>query len=228
MLKIGISACFFHEDPQRPVFKGMTLQYIEQNVAHWLMQRDVLAFMVPSPEGRTRRTGSKTTVEAYADELDGLVLMGGSDVCPETYGETAQKPEWSGDRIRDEYEIALLRAFMSLRKPVLGVCRGAQIINVAQGGTLYQDIATQVPQALNHRNWAIYEQNCHATSFVPGTRSRETISARDGREDELDSSPGTEGHRPRPRRRGAVGARPDGRGDPPHGPGLRIRRAVAS
>ena len=86
MLKIGISACFFHEDPQRPVFKGMTLQYIEQNVAHWLMQRDVLAFMVPSPEGRTRRPPSKTTVEAYADELDGLVLMGGSDVCPATYG----------------------------------------------------------------------------------------------------------------------------------------------
>ena len=169
MLKIGISACFFHEDPQRPVFKGMTLQYIEQNVAHWLMQRDVLAFMVPSPEGRTRRAGSKTTVEAYADELDGLVLMGGSDVCPQTYGEAALKPEWNGDRIRDEYEIGLLRAFMALRKPVLGVCRGAQIINVAQGGTLYQDIATQLPHALNHRNWAIYEENCHATSIVAGS-----------------------------------------------------------
>ncbi len=50
MLKIGISACFFHEDPQRAIFKGMTLQYIEQNVAHWLMQRDVLAFMVPSSD----------------------------------------------------------------------------------------------------------------------------------------------------------------------------------
>jgi gamma-glutamyl-gamma-aminobutyrate hydrolase PuuD len=87
MLKIGISACFFHEDPKRAIFKGMTLQYIEQNVAHWLMQRDVLAFMVPSPDGRTRRQGSIATMEAYAQELDGLVLMGGSDVCPETYGE---------------------------------------------------------------------------------------------------------------------------------------------
>ena len=169
MLKIGISACFFHEDPQRAIFKGMTLQYIEQNVAHWLMQRDVLAFMVPSPEGRTKRPSSKTTVEPYARELDGLVLMGGSDVCPEAYGETALKPEWNGDRIRDEYEIALLRAFRSIRKPVLGLCRGAQLINVALGGTLYQDIATQLPQALSHRDWSIYERNCHATSFVPGT-----------------------------------------------------------
>jgi putative glutamine amidotransferase len=170
MLKIGISACFFHEDPKRPIFKGMTLQYIEQNVAHWLMQRDVLAFMVPSPEGRTRRPGSKATVAGYAAELDALVLMGGSDVCPESYGETALRPEWNGDRIRDDYEIALLRAFMDERKPVLGVCRGAQVINVAMGGTLYQDIATQLPHALNHRDWAIYAENCHATALVAGSR----------------------------------------------------------
>lgn len=169
MIKIGISACFFHADPQRPIFKGMTLQYIEQNVAHWLMQRDVLAFMVPSPEGSTRRAGSRATVEAYAEVLDGLVLMGGSDVCPATYGETPLRPEWNGDRVRDEYEIGLLRAFVALGKPVLGVCRGAQVINVAQGGTLYQDIGTQRPDALNHRNWMIYEENCHATRFVPGT-----------------------------------------------------------
>jgi putative glutamine amidotransferase len=169
MLKIGIAACFFHEDRERPIFKGMTLQYIEQNVAHWLMQRDVLAFMVPSPEGRTRRPGSKASVGAYAAELDGLVLMGGSDVCPESYGETALKPEWNGDRVRDDYEIALLRAFMARNKPVLGVCRGAQIINVALGGTLWQDLGTQVPGALSHRNWAIYEENCHATTFVPGS-----------------------------------------------------------
>jgi putative glutamine amidotransferase len=173
MLKIGISACFFHEDPKRAIFKGMTLQYIEQNVAHWLMQRDVLAFMVPSPEGRTRRPGSRATVAAYAGELDGLVLMGGSDVCPESYGETALKPEWNGDRIRDDYEIALLRAFMDEGKPVLGVCRGAQVINVALGGTLYQDIATQLPRALNHRDWSIYADNCHATSLVPGMRLAE-------------------------------------------------------
>ncbi len=72
-------------------------------------------------------------------------------------------------RVRDAYEIALLRAFVAQGKPVLGVCRGAQIINVAHGGTLYQDIATQHPAGLSHRNWAMYERNCHATALVPGT-----------------------------------------------------------
>jgi putative glutamine amidotransferase len=166
MLKVGISASFMHGDQPRLLFQGMTLQYIEQNVAHWLMQRDVLAFMVPSPDGPTRRSGSGITVADYAAELDGLVLMGGSDVCPETYGEISLKPAWNGDRVRDVYEIALLRSFIALGKPVLGLCRGAQVINVAMGGTLYQDIPSQRPDALRHRMQSIYDRNCHATSLV--------------------------------------------------------------
>jgi putative glutamine amidotransferase len=169
MVKVGISASFFHADPQRAVFRGMTLQYIEQNMAHWVMQKDAMALMIPSPDGATRRGASRVGVADYAGELDALVLMGGSDVCPETYGERALKPEWNGDRIRDDYEIALLRAFIDAGKPVLGVCRGAQIINVAFGGTLYQDLATQFTGALSHRNWDIYAENCHATSIVVGS-----------------------------------------------------------
>jgi len=170
MVKVGISACFFHADPERAIFKGMTLQYIEQNMAHWVMQKNAMALMIPSPEGETRRGSSEIGVADYARELDALVLMGGSDVCPETYGERALRPEWSGDRVRDDYEIALLRAFMAAGKPVLGVCRGAQVINVAFGGTLYQDLATQVGGSLNHRNWDIYAENCHATSIVAGSQ----------------------------------------------------------
>src|SRR6266404_4679642 len=136
MLKIGISACFFHADPERLVFKGKTLQYVEQEMAHWVMQKDTMALMIPSPDGDSRRSGSRVTVGDYARELDGLVLMGGSDVSPESYGEKPLKPEWAGDRIRDVYEIALVEDFVKQRRPVLGLCRGLQLLNVTYQGTL--------------------------------------------------------------------------------------------
>src|SRR5439155_25827904 len=152
-LKVGISACFFHADAQRPIFTGKTLQYVEQSIAHWVMSQGALAVMIPSPAGDTQR--GDVTLEHYAQWLDGLVLEGGSDLWPGSYDETPLKPQWSGDRIRDEYEIALARAFIATGKPVLGICRGLQLLNVAFGGTLLQDIPTQHPGAAKHRDAAL-------------------------------------------------------------------------
>lgn len=167
-LKIGISACFFHSDADRPVFTGKTLQYVEQSIAHWVQSSGAIAFMIPSPAGTTQR--GDVALEHYAELLDGLVLEGGSDLWPGSYGEEALRPEWNGDRVRDAYEIALTRAFVAAGKPVLGVCRGLQLLNVAFGGTLYQDIALQKPGALRHRDAKLYDRNFHAIEFVPGTR----------------------------------------------------------
>ena len=167
-LRIGISACFFHADSARPIFTGKTLQYIEQSVAHWVMSTGALAVMIPDPAGDTRR--GNVTLADYARWLDGLVLEGGSDVWPGSYGEQPMQESWSGDRIRDEYEQALAAAFIAERKPVFGVCRGLQLLNVAFGGTLYQDIATQRPDAGVHRDAALYDRHFHEIEFVPGTR----------------------------------------------------------
>ncbi|MEP6607160.1 MAG: type 1 glutamine amidotransferase [Burkholderiaceae bacterium] len=166
--RIAISACFLHADPNRPVFTGKTLQYVEQSIVHWVHAGGALAVMVPSPEGETRR--GDITLAEYAAWLDGLILHGGSDVWPGSYGEEPLRPEWQGDRVRDEYEIALMRAFIDAGKPVLGVCRGLQVINVAFGGTLYQDITTQQPGSLTHRDAALYDQNFHEIEFVAGTQ----------------------------------------------------------
>jgi putative glutamine amidotransferase len=165
---IGISACFFHADPARPIFTGKTLQYVEQSIVHWVQSSGAVAFVIPSPEGPTKR--GDVSLDHYADLLDGLLLEGGSDMWPGSYGETPLRPEWSGDRVRDGYEIALTRAFVDRGKPVLGVCRGLQVLNVAFGGTLYQDITTQHAGALRHRDARLYDQNFHAIEIVPATR----------------------------------------------------------
>jgi putative glutamine amidotransferase len=167
-LKIAVSACFFHADDQRPIFKGKTLQYVEQSVPHWIMSQGALPVMVPSPTGDTQK--GDVTLDHYADWLDGLVLMGGSDVWPGSYGEQPIREAWSGDRVRDEYEKALVKAFVDAGKPVFGICRGLQLINVAFGGTLLQDIGTQRPQARAHRDAASYDLNMHEVELVPGSR----------------------------------------------------------
>ncbi len=167
-LKVGISACFFHPDPTRKSAPSKTLQWIEQSTAHWVMSLGALPFMIPAPAGDTFR--GDVTLNDYAQALDGLVMHGGADVWPGSYGEEPLKPEWAGDKVRDEYEIALVKAFAAAGKPVFGICRGLQLINVAHGGTLYQDITTQKPGALVHRDAAAYDLNFHEVDIVAGTK----------------------------------------------------------
>jgi len=87
---------------------------------------------------------------ALLGRLEGLLLSGGEDLHPRQYG---QPPEaWLGgvDETRDTSELGLIRAALEMRKPIFAICRGIQVLNVALGGTLYQDLAAQVPGALDH------------------------------------------------------------------------------
>ena len=166
-LKIGVSARLFHPDPASIAVHSKTLQYLEQSMAHWIMARDVMVFMIPSVDKDGVIHRSNIRLGDYVKHLDGLVLQGGADLAPETYGEEPLKPEWAGDRVRDRYELEVLDEFMQADKPVLGICRGAQLINVALGGTLYQDINSQLPNTLGHRATHTYENNFHAISIEP-------------------------------------------------------------
>jgi putative glutamine amidotransferase len=167
-LKIGISPRFLHNVPPELGFKGKTLQYLESSIAHWLMTSDALVFMVPSiGVGDVIRRGNIRLAD-YVAELDGLVLQGGADVSPLTYGETPLRQDWEGDRARDLYEIDLLQEFVAGGKPVLGICRGLQLINVAFGGTLFQDIGFQRQEAGEHHDPEAYDRHYHEITFASG------------------------------------------------------------
>jgi putative glutamine amidotransferase len=149
--RIGISPRLLHPQPgARGVFTKM-LHYVEDGIAQWLQSRDALLFVLPLSQ----------RAADYARALDGLVLQGGADISPLVYGEEPQKPEWAGDPMRDGYEIELVRAFSAAAKPVLGICRGAQLINVALGGSLHQDIPA-------HRSDE-YDQHAHEVQLEPGS-----------------------------------------------------------
>jgi putative glutamine amidotransferase len=129
----------------------------------------VLAVMIPAVESESLVQRSDLSLRRYAEVLDGLLLQGGHDIAPETYGETPLSPEWHGDRVRDRYELDLIYRFLQAGKPVLGICRGCQLINVALGGTLVQDLPTQRPGALTHLDPRHYERNMHELLIEPAT-----------------------------------------------------------
>ena len=171
-LRIGLSARIYHPQPGATGIQSKSLQYLEQSVAHWVMSRDVMVFMIPSVSGDGLVHRSSIRLSDYPQYLDGLVLQGGADICPQCYGEEALHPDWQGDRLRDAYEMELLHEFMEAGRPVLGICRGAQLINVALGGTLYQDIPSQYEQAAVHQH-ADYDRHHHPVAWeVGGTLSR--------------------------------------------------------
>lgn len=90
------------------------------------------------------------TAGSVLDRVDGLLLTGGEDVEPSRYGASPHPKLGEVDAGRDAVELALIKAARDRRLPVLAICRGIQILNVALGGTLYQDLGTERPGPLNH------------------------------------------------------------------------------
>ena len=95
--------------------------------------------------------------------VDGIMLTGGGDVDPMLYGEAPHARFQAAEADRDQFEIALTRAAIAANIPFLAICRGMQLLNVAMGGTLIQDIPSQVPGALEH---SVPEPRAHVAHEV--------------------------------------------------------------
>lgn len=95
--------------------------------------------------------GDEQAVNRYVDQIHGLLLPGGGDIDPGIFGEEKHCKTKNNDRVKDEFEKALFRKAMKKDMPVFGICRGIQIMNVEMGGSLYQDIPSQVTDHLTHQ-----------------------------------------------------------------------------
>jgi putative glutamine amidotransferase len=100
--------------------------------------------------------------------LDGLLLSGGPDLDPGTYGEDPHPALGPTEPELDAFELDIVRLADEARLPILGLCRGAQVLNVAYGGTLVQDLADR--DGLRHRQIEPGEQTTHTVTIDPGTR----------------------------------------------------------
>ena len=100
--------------------------------------------------GEPRVLDLSMPIEQALAGIDGLLLTGGDDVEPARYGETPHATVKEAEPGRDEFEIGLITAARARQLPIFAICRGVQVLNVACGGTLVQDIPSQVPGALAH------------------------------------------------------------------------------
>ncbi len=103
------------------------------------------------------------------ERADGLLMTGGADIDPAMYGEV--KLDCCGDieYARDASDVALMKAALKLKKPILCICRGMQLANVVFGGTMYQDIPTQFNDKVKHSDYANFAHGVHNVKIVEGT-----------------------------------------------------------
>ena len=114
-------------------------------------------------------TSDKETLRKFVNDFDGFLFTGGHDVSPSFYREEVSDNCGECCPMRDEMETILLPMVLEQGKPVLGICRGLQLINVALGGSLYQDLPTQHPSSVCHRQPAPYDQPIHLVELIPNT-----------------------------------------------------------
>lgn len=144
-------------------FPGMERVYVNQTYIHSVLLAGGVPILLPS-------VNTDQAVLEQLDRVDAIILSGGSDINPLLFGE---EPDAKLDFVlpdRDTYEIRLTCLTHQSGKPLLGICRGIQVINVAFGGTLYQDICSQAPNCtLKHSQSSRRDFAGHTVDIVPGS-----------------------------------------------------------
>jgi putative glutamine amidotransferase len=135
---VGITSVYIAGQGGEPARAGVFMTYVEA-----VKSAGAVPVLLPP-------LSDEDALAAYLLRLDGLVLVGGRDIPPEVYGEEPTPTVVPMPRERWDFESQLLKAWLSTDKPVLGICLGSQFANVVQGGTLIQDISTEVGDEVVH------------------------------------------------------------------------------
>ncbi|USS93234.1 gamma-glutamyl-gamma-aminobutyrate hydrolase family protein [Fructilactobacillus ixorae] len=157
-MKIGIAA-----NVNRLATENFNLDYANYTARVFidvLQKHGVVPIMIPMTQPEM--------IPEYGALIDGLIIPGGQDVHPKLFAETSTQAETAHYLPHDYFEMSLVQEMMKHEKPILGICRGLQVINVTLGGSLHQDLATDFPDSpLEHVAYAQPQAEIHAIDVEP-------------------------------------------------------------
>jgi len=145
-------------------------QAVAESYVSMLSQAGGMAVLIPANFGLDR-------VPELASRIDGILLSGGPDVDPFHFGAEPHRKLGKIDPVRDELEIALSKIALERSIPVLAICRGIQVLNVALGGTLIQDIPSHVPGHISHEVRGVVEGAGHTIDLDPESRLAKMVGS---------------------------------------------------
>lgn len=150
---------------RRTARKTLFIDYVGEFHLKLLVRLNLFPVMVPVVPG------AEAYLPQYAEKMQGLLLVEGEDIEPTRY--RAKKANFKylqkTNPLKDEIEIRLLRRALRQHVPILGICRGSQLLNVVCGGTLYGDVQKEKRSPLRHINFERYDSYRHRITIVPGT-----------------------------------------------------------
>ena len=159
---VGITCRHEPRDPKRKHHNIHPYDYQFVLFAQRVAQAGGLPVWLPNVDG-------DVTAADYVGNLDILVLSGGEDVHPKHFNEKIVAKNVDVREARDQFELPVARAFWEAQKPIFAICRGVQLLNVALGGTLYQDLE-QFPNAEEHTRDGNEYDRMHPVRVIPGSK----------------------------------------------------------
>ena len=124
-------------------------------------------------------TDNVEVLRQIVSQLDGIIFTGGEDFAPAYFGEEEHEHLGEVNVTRDTYDLTLFKLALDRNIPTLGICRGLQLINVAMGGTLYQDLPSEKPSDINHRQEEAGTVATHSVSVVEGSLMHQILGEKE-------------------------------------------------
>ncbi|MGB4780997.1 gamma-glutamyl-gamma-aminobutyrate hydrolase family protein [Candidatus Methylomirabilis sp.] len=165
--RIGITSWHYRDDDER-------WEAVLEGYPRAVLEAGGIPLILPIPHT------APDLIKGYLEAVDGMILTGGADIHPSLYGQTVLERCGEIDEERDRFEVELVHAARSRDLPLFGICRGLQVINVALGGSLYQDLSYRQETDPAHQSPREQRgESAHAVTIVKGSRLSEILGIRE-------------------------------------------------